>query len=73
MSGTCRISCAKSLSRYVHDDPLELLVQDLCLRISASGSVCQEPVGSLVQDLSRYVHDDPLELLVQDLCLRISA
>ena len=51
-SGSCRTSCARSLSAdllsktslsgCLHQDPVGPLVQGLCLRISCPRSLCQD-------------------------------
>ena len=91
-SGSCMTTCARSLyadlfckislSGCLHQDPVGLLVQNLCMRISCARclrSPQQNPVGALVQDrcmrisCARCPFQDLLSRsLVQDLCMRIS-
>ena len=69
-SGSCRTSCARSLSAD--------LVQDLSVMMSASGPCRASCARSLYEDLLSKIslagclHQDPVGPLVQDLCMWIS-
>ena len=67
-SGSCRTSCARSLSAD--------LVQDLSVMMSASGPCRASCARSLYEDLLSKIslagclHQDPVGPLVQDLCMK---
>ena len=72
------ILCKMSVSRSPQQDPVGLLVQDLSVRMPASGSCRNTCARSLYADLLRKIpvsgslHQGPVGPLVQDLCMRIS-
>ena len=80
VSGASRATCARSLyenflckmsvSESPHQDPVQALVQDLCMRISCARCLCQDLLSKTT--CARSLYADLLCIsLCQDLCLRI--